>query len=59
MGTDSFLFPSMAGDRFAKRTVRDHCEGDRGLALSPGLCVEHVRQLGGESPRPNLMEVKG
>ena len=23
------------------------------------LCAEHVRQLGGESPLPNLMEVKG
>jgi len=22
-------------------------------------CAEHVRQLGGESPPPNLMEVKG
>jgi predicted enzyme related to lactoylglutathione lyase len=24
-----------------------------------GLCAEHVRQLGGESPLPNLVEVKG
>jgi hypothetical protein len=23
------------------------------------VCAEHVRQLGGESPLPNLMEVKG
>jgi hypothetical protein len=23
------------------------------------LCAEHVRWLGGESPPPNLMEVKG
>jgi hypothetical protein len=23
------------------------------------LCAEHVRQFGGESPLPNLMEVKG
>ena len=23
------------------------------------LCAEHARQLGGESPLPNLMEVKG
>jgi hypothetical protein len=23
------------------------------------LCAEHVRQLGGASPLPNLMEVKG
>jgi hypothetical protein len=22
-------------------------------------CAEHVRQLGGENPLPNLMEVKG
>jgi len=23
------------------------------------LCAEHVRQLGGESPLPSLVEVKG
>jgi hypothetical protein len=23
------------------------------------LCAEHVRQLGGESPLPDLVEVKG
>jgi hypothetical protein len=25
---------------------------------APTLCAEHVRQLAGESPRTNLMEVK-
>ena len=28
-----------------------------GLPMS--MCAEHVQQLGGESPLPNLMEVKG
>ncbi len=28
-------------------------------ALGCILCAEHVRQLGGESPLPNLVEVKG
>jgi len=33
-------------------------EGD--AEASPfSLCAEHVRQLGGESPLPNLVEVKG
>jgi len=27
-------------------------------AQPPSLCAEHVRQLGGESPLHNLMEVK-
>jgi len=26
---------------------------------SPSLCAGHAQQLGGESPPPNLMEVKG
>ena len=28
-------------------------------AVRATRCAEHVRQLGGESPLPNLMEVKG
>ena len=39
------------------------CTVLRGLGAgnSPRLpeCAEHVQQLGGESPLPNLMEVKG
>jgi hypothetical protein len=27
--------------------------------VGPFLCAEHAQQLGGESPLPNLMEVKG
>ncbi len=38
--------------------------GLRGTLLTAGavrsvLCAEHVRHLGGASPLPNLMEVKG
>jgi hypothetical protein len=29
------------------------------MRLAFYLCAEHVRQLGGESPLPNLVEVKG
>jgi hypothetical protein len=32
------------------------------LVVKPGgrqMCAGHVQQLGGESPLPNLMEVKG
>ena len=32
--------------------------GARLCAAPPSLCAEHVRQLGGESPLLNLMEVK-
>jgi len=29
------------------------------MAVPFPLCAGHVQQLGGESPLPNLMEVKG
>jgi hypothetical protein len=31
---------------------------DKGVPQLPHLCAEHVRQLEGESPFHNLMEVK-
>jgi hypothetical protein len=34
-------------------------QGQRVTAYLCKLCAEHVRQLGGESPLPNLVEVKG
>jgi hypothetical protein len=36
--------------------VRRGADGDIGVFV---WCAEHVRQLGGESPLPNQMEVKG
>jgi len=37
-----------------------HLRGrDDGDAVSLPECAEHVQQFGGESPLPNLMEVKG
>jgi hypothetical protein len=33
--------------------------GDDSNAASLPECAEHVQQFGGESPLPNLMEVKG
>jgi hypothetical protein len=41
------MTPGMEEMRTAKSAVR------------ATWCAEHVRQLGGESPLPNLMEVKG
>jgi hypothetical protein len=32
---------------------------ERGNPRSFFMCAEHVRQLGGESPLPSLMETKG
>jgi hypothetical protein len=29
------------------------------VAVTQQLCAGHAQQLGGESPPPNLMEVKG
>jgi hypothetical protein len=45
-----------------KRPVRTRMHGGVGVEIkTPCLpeCAEHVQQLGGESPLPNLMEVKG
>jgi hypothetical protein len=39
------------------RTARKAAGPERGPCAT--LCAERVRQLGGESPPPNLMEVKG
>jgi len=37
------------------------CYGDLSSIAAPAvlLCAGHAQQLGGESPLPNLMEVKG
>jgi len=41
-------------------TARSVLRGGRGGNVAPlPECAEHVQQFGGESPLPNLMEVKG
>jgi hypothetical protein len=41
------------------REIRTYgSEGGGSLDLPTPMCAEHVRQLGGESPLHNLMEVK-
>src|SRR5262249_14574322 len=47
-------------ERTAGKLARCVLRGrDSGNAVSLPECAEHVQQFGGESPLPNLMEVKG
>ncbi len=51
-----------SGSRQGADTSLRVCETFKGqprARLAFSLCAEHVRQLGGESPLPNLVEVKG
>jgi hypothetical protein len=41
------------------RRVQGQKAADPAKQVRATWCAEHVRQLGGESPLPNLMEVKG
>jgi len=40
-------------------TWREHRRGASEMRDALPECAEHVQQFGGESPLPNLMEVKG
>jgi len=44
---------------FKAEVVRRLELGASAAEVARAWCAEHVRQLGGESPLPNLMEVKG
>ncbi len=41
------------------KALEDRLADSQRHESAPAGCAEHVRQLGGESPLPNLMEVKG
>jgi len=53
----SFSAPSKQAN--STREVRVPCTRVASAARAASLCAGHAQQLGGESPLPNLMEVKG
>jgi hypothetical protein len=50
---------SFLGDNIIKSILQTTTNAQSAAAPAASLCAGHVQQLRGESPLPNLMEVKG